>query len=229
MPKFTLISFKLCPYVQRSTITLEEKAIPYDIEYVDLANKPAWFLQLSPLGKVPVLRADDTVLFESAVINEYLDEITGPERLLPVDPLPRARDRAWIEFISVAMLDHWRFYTAQTEQDALAQRDLLRGKLQRLEAELGTDGSPLWHGEWFSLVDAAAAPMLQRIHWTDGMAPEHGSAVDLPRVTAWTEALLARSAVHRSTVPEIEDLFHAYVRAPRGASHEPGWLARITA
>ena len=72
-----LISFKTCPFVQRAVITLKHKNIDFDITYIDLAEPPDWFLELSPLQKVPVLKVDDEVLFESAVINEYLDEITG--------------------------------------------------------------------------------------------------------------------------------------------------------
>ncbi len=73
MVKPKLISFKICPYVQRSVITLKEKNVDFDIEYIDLANKPEWFLKISPLGRVPVLQVGEEVLFESAVINEYLD------------------------------------------------------------------------------------------------------------------------------------------------------------
>ena len=71
---YTLISFDICPFVQRSVITLEEKGVEYEIKYIELENKPDWFLAISPFGKVPVLQANDTVIFESAVINEYLDE-----------------------------------------------------------------------------------------------------------------------------------------------------------
>ena len=78
MSNSRLISSKTCPYVQRSVMTLREKGIAYDIDYVDLSNKPDWFVELSPLGKVPVLEVtrDDgskVVLSESVVINEYLD------------------------------------------------------------------------------------------------------------------------------------------------------------
>ena len=55
MPKLTLISHKLCPYVQRAVIALTEKAVPFERRDVDLANKPEWFLRVSPLGKTPVL------------------------------------------------------------------------------------------------------------------------------------------------------------------------------
>jgi glutathione S-transferase len=79
MPKFTLISFKLCPYVQRVAIALQEKHIAYDLVYIDLADKPDWFNAISPLGKVPLLKVEQggeaTVLFESSVILEYLEDL----------------------------------------------------------------------------------------------------------------------------------------------------------
>jgi glutathione S-transferase len=65
----TLISHALCPYVQRASIALGEKAVAFERVYVDLANKPAWFEALSPLGKTPVLKVGNTAIFESAVIS----------------------------------------------------------------------------------------------------------------------------------------------------------------
>ncbi len=69
-----LISHHLCPYVQRAAIALTEKGVVFDRIDIDLANKPDWFLAISPLGKTPVLRADDHAIFESSVILEYLEE-----------------------------------------------------------------------------------------------------------------------------------------------------------
>jgi glutathione S-transferase len=103
-----LISFKLCPFVQRAAIVLcpfvqraaivlHFKQIPFRLKHVDLADPPDWFRAISPFGKVPVLRVDGTtVVFESAVINEFLDEVT-PGRLLPEEPLERAVARGRIE------------------------------------------------------------------------------------------------------------------------------------
>ena len=82
MTKLRLISFPLCPYVQRAAIALAEKGVDFERIDIDLANKPDWFLKLSPLGKVPVLVVEqdgrEEVLFESAVIAEYLDETIAP-------------------------------------------------------------------------------------------------------------------------------------------------------
>src|SRR5712675_3040700 len=91
-----LISHKLCPYVQRAVIALTEKGVEFERIDIDLADKPDWFLKLSPLGKTPVLLVGDTAIFESAVILEYLEETQSPT-LHPADPLARAEHRAFIE------------------------------------------------------------------------------------------------------------------------------------
>ena len=96
MPKLQLVSHDLCPYVQRAAIALTEKGVAFERSYVDLAAKPDWFLRISPLGKVPLLKVGDEVIFKSAVILEYLEE-TQPRPLYPADPLTRARQRASID------------------------------------------------------------------------------------------------------------------------------------
>src|SRR6202142_1075029 len=96
-PPLKLISHKLCPYVQRAVIALTEKGVAFERIDIDLADKPDWFLAISPLGKTPVLRGGDAAIFESAVILEYLEE-TEPNQLHPADPLRRAEHRGWIEF-----------------------------------------------------------------------------------------------------------------------------------
>jgi glutathione S-transferase len=112
MPRFELISNHLCPYTQRAVIQLHEKGLDHDRIYIDLAAKPAWLLEVSPLGKVPVLRHGDAILFESQAICEYIEEIAPARPLLPTDPLARAGQRAWMEFASAATADVFGFYTA---------------------------------------------------------------------------------------------------------------------
>jgi glutathione S-transferase len=112
--KLKLISHKLCPYVQRAIIALTEKGVPVERIDIDLANKPAWFLALSPLGKTPVLQVGDTAIFESAVILEYLEE-TQPKPLHPADPLTRAEHRGWMEFGSALLSGIAGFYAAADE------------------------------------------------------------------------------------------------------------------
>ncbi|HEX2150724.1 MAG TPA: glutathione S-transferase family protein, partial [Stellaceae bacterium] len=79
MPKYMLVSFKTCPWVQRSAIILREKGTPFELRHIEPDNRPDWFLAISPHKKVPVLTVDDTIsLFESNAINEYLDETIEP-------------------------------------------------------------------------------------------------------------------------------------------------------
>ena len=123
-----LVSHVLCPYVQRAAIALSEKNVPFMRTDIDLANKPDWFKALSPLGKVPLLRVEGEVLFESAVIVEYLEDTQAPA-LHPRNALARARHRAWIEFGSTVLNDIWGFYTAADDAQLQARRELLRAKL----------------------------------------------------------------------------------------------------
>ena len=98
MEKLELVSSKLCPFVQRAVIVLNHKNANYKITYVDLENPPDWFNKISPLKKVPLLKIGESdVLFESAVICEYIDDVT-PSNIRPENALQLAYNRAWIEF-----------------------------------------------------------------------------------------------------------------------------------
>ncbi len=200
-----LISFKTCPFVQRAVITLKHKNIDFDITYIDLADPPDWFLEMSPLEKVPVLKVDDEILFESAVINEYLDEITGGE-LQPKDPLARAKNRAWIEFASNMLGNLYMMKMSKDEERYTKYRQALVNQLQRVEKHLG-DG-PWFNGEEFSLADTAFAPLFRH----DSVAGGKLSVIDpatMPKVSAWAERLLSLPEVRDSVVDEFEDLYFA--------------------
>src|SRR3954466_3048547 len=109
-----LISYKLCPYVQRAVIALTEKGVAFERIDIDLADKPDWFLKISPLGKTPVLVVGQYAIFESAVILEYLEETqSGPPP--PADPLARAEHPGWIEFGSAVLNDIEGVYAATDE------------------------------------------------------------------------------------------------------------------
>lgn len=219
MPSFQLISAYVCPFVQRSAITLNIKGVAYETRYVDLADKPAWFLELSPTGKVPVLIVTDKgreiVLFESAVINEYLDEITEGS-LLPDDPLIRARHRAMIELASACIGDSYRMGVAATEEDSRSAAATLRAKLERFETELV---GPLFCGSELSLVDTAAIPMLQRSAWTNEIRPTLDVFAGFPRVQAWLAAAEAIEAVRDSTVADIRERYRDFL-----AKREDSWV-----
>ncbi len=228
MANYTLISFDICPFVQRSVITLEEKGVQYEIKYIEIENKPDWFLSISPFGKVPVLQVDDTVIFESAVINEYLDETAPGRKLHPADPLQRAHNRAWIEFISSLLVDRNRMQHAKEESEARELAVVLNSKLERIEGQLGE--GPNFNGERFSLVDAAAAPLFQRLDWLLELAPDLGVFDGLPKVAAWSAALIDRESVKNSTVPDIHERYIGYLQGKRKAGDKTtSWLGSLAA
>ncbi len=189
--KLELISHHLCPYVQRAVIVLSEKRVRFERHYIDFANKPDWFLALSPLGKVPLLKTPHGVLFESAVIVEYLDETVGPP-LHPREPFQRARHRAWMEFGSALLNDIRLFYTALDAEGFEHQRQALRRRFEQLEAQLGA--GPYFSGADFSLVDAVFGPVFRYWEVFDEIG-DFGTFSGLPKVGAWRTALAARPSV----------------------------------
>ncbi len=227
MSQLKLISFNLCPFVQRSVITLEEKKVPYEIEYIDLSAKPDWFLKISPFGKVPVLKVDRTVVFESAVINEYLDETSGEYTIHPKDPLKKAYHRSWIEYSSSVVVDQFLLSMSQSKEEFHQKAESLGNKLLRLEEQL-LEG-PFFAGEQFSLVDAATAPALQRMEWMEKIYPQAELFKKIPKVKEWSEACLKRPSVIASTVSNIEDIFRQYLKGKGSPTRneQPVWLASL--
>jgi len=191
MPKLKLISHKLCPYVQRAVIALSEGGVPFERVDIDLANKPDWFVKISPLGKTPVLLVDETPIFESAAILEYLEE-TQPNPLHPRDPLQRAAHRGWIEFGSAVLNDIAGLYGAKDEATFDGKVTVLADKLARLEGRLAT--GPWFDGERFSLVDAVFGPVFRYFDVFDAIG-DFGILAGKPKVAAWRAALAARPSV----------------------------------
>ena len=158
-PRFKLISHALCPYVQRAVITLEEKHIPYQRIDIDLAKPPSWFDTLSPMGKVPALIVDEQhILFESAVICEYLDEISEGS-LHPIDPLTKAQHRSWIEFASQLLNNIAKLYTAQNEERFFEEKSIIEIRLNQLNNK--HSGKAFFEGSDFHLIDAVYATVFR--------------------------------------------------------------------
>jgi glutathione S-transferase len=200
-----LCSFKTCPWVQRAAIVLRAKQVPYDITYIGRDNRPAWFLAISPHSKVPVLQIDGKdALFESNAIAEYLEETAAP-RLHPEDPIARARNRAWTDYVTTFASAISDAAYSDSEEEFARKAAKIAGPFGKLDEALGTRGNngPYFNGPKFSLVDAAYAPFLQRYTFMDRLKPL-GIIEKFARLAAWHDALLAAQAVKASTVPDIE-------------------------
>ena len=214
-PALTLVSHDLCPYVQRAVIALHEKGVPFERVDIDLADKPDWFRAVSPLGKVPLLRVGDAVLFESAVILEYLEE-TQPLPLHPREPLARARHRGMIELASAILADIWGLETAPTREAAAIRIEALRQKFVRLEGDLGA--GPWFAGEPFTLVDAAFAPVFRYFDLFDRLL-DHGILAGLAKTADWRKALARRPSVRAAVVADYPE------RLARFVARQNGYLA----
>lgn len=218
-----LISHKLCPYVQRAVIALTEKGVPFERIDIDLANKPDWFLAISPLGKTPVLQVGDTAIFESAVILEYLEE-TQPKPLHPADPLTRAEHRAWIEFGSAVLSDIAGFYAAPDEATFKAKTSQLEQRFARLEARVAA--APWFDGENFSLVDAVFGPVFRYFDVFDEIA-DFGILVGKPKLACWRKSLAARPSVRAAVSLDYPALLRDFLK--RRNSWLSGLQARVAA
>ncbi|MEK9724863.1 MAG: glutathione S-transferase family protein [Rhodospirillaceae bacterium] len=207
---YHLVSSVTCPWVQRSVIAMRAKGVSFDVTYINLRDKPDWFLEISPHGKVPVLKVDGINLFESNAIAEYLDEVCEP-RLHPADPLKRARNRAWTDFLPTFVngpgLNDVTY--CKSKDDLPAALEAAHRRLTRLEnaiaSERGNDG-PYFNGPDLSLVDCAYAPFLQRFTIVDKVL-QTGLLDDFPLVRAWRDALLANEAVKGAVAPEFPEEF----------------------
>jgi glutathione S-transferase len=193
-----LYDFKSSPNCQRVKIVLAEKNLPYEIVPVDLRaqeQKTPEYLKLNPYGKVPVLTDDGTVLYESCIINEYLDEKYPSPPLMPKDPAKKAKGRILIDY-GMAHFDSpyqkLRMELMKEQKDQNPQIiDTAKGDLKRLlkrfEDELADQDYLI--GD-FSLVDADLLPRFTRLEGF-GVLPDPA----LPRLTKYLERVKARSSV----------------------------------
>lgn len=208
MTAYRLVSFKACPWVQRAAIVLREKGVDFEFVHIETGARPDWFKPISPHGKVPVLQIDEGIaLFESNAIAEFLDETIAP-RLAPEDPVARAINRAWTDYIPSFSAAIGAF-TGAVSEDALAKgREALGPIFARIEealAKQSADG-PFFNGAAYALVDAGYAPFLQRYLIAAELA---GDTLirDYSRLARWADALVARETTHTFPPEEFRALY----------------------
>ncbi len=212
MTKYLLVSFKTCPWVQRAAIVLREKNTPFEFRHIDKDNRPDWFLAISPHKKVPVLSVDDKVsLFESNAIAEYLDETISP-RLHPEDPVQRAINRAWTDYVPTFAGAVTATGYAESEAEYAKAAARIPGAFERLEQALHKQNAgPFFNGAKYSLVDASYAPFLQRYFFLDRVRPL-GVIEKFPRLKAWAEMLMKRPSTHSFPEGEFEAMYRSNLK-----------------
>jgi len=208
-----LISFKLCPFVQSSVITLLHQDIEHKVTFIDINDPPQWFDEVSPTGQVPILRVNnDNVIFESAVINEFLNDI-GSCGMMPDDPLQRALHRAWIQFCGSILGDMFNLLGAGDEE---AYEDIEYDILEKLEKLEGIKSdSACFAGNNLSLIDTSYAGLFMRL---DLLKPARDilDASRYPKLAAWSQHLLGLESVKNSVVPEFPQMYIGMVKMREG-------------
>ena len=204
-----IVSFKICPFVQRVIAALEMKGVSYEVEYISLMDKPDWFLEASPHGQVPILIEPGGVLFESGPISEYVDEAYGDFQLHPRDPFQRAQHRAWIELAAKNYLVQCRTQRSTDEADLEKHRAILSPAFAKIQAALGE--GPYFAGKELSLVDTAWFVLMHRSHLIE-QCTGFDFLSEFPNVKRWQQALLEVEPLRRSA-PEgfVEEFANFYL------------------
>ncbi len=199
-----IVSFKICPFVQRVTALLEAKNIPYEIDFISLSDKPQWFLDISPSGQVPVLITDGgKALFESDAIVEYIEE-AFPALQPNITLEEKATNRAWSYLASKNYLVQC---SAQRSPNAevLAERSKkLDQAFDKIEGQLG--GTAYFGGETVGMVDVAWLPLLHRANIIERKSC-HDFIGDRPKLKKWQKQLLETKLAEQSVSCDFEDRF----------------------
>lgn len=202
-----IVSFKICPFVQRVTALLEAKCKSYDIEYINLNNKPEWFLGISPNAQVPILITDNNeVLFESDAIVEYIEEVV-PDPLYDVSPTTKAQERAWSYLASKHYLVQCSAQRSGSKEILIERSEKLRKAFGKLEQRL--TGSKFFNGDTIGMVDIAWLPLLHR-----ATIIEFNSGYDFigpfKKVKGLQENILSSGLCEKSVSTDFEERFGAF-------------------
>jgi len=154
-------------FAQRTRVVLLEKGIDFEPIEIDFQNKPEDFQQISRYGKVPALKHGDVEIYESAIINEYLEEVFPEPPLLPQDPGDKAIARIWIDYANTRLVPAFNKFLRgkSVEEQEQGRREFLESLLYIEEEGLGklSGNGPFWLGEKLSLVDISFYPWFERL------------------------------------------------------------------
>lgn len=230
MPDLELITSIICPFAQRSRIALAEKGLSFkstEIKFLgDRFEKPDWFRALTPYRTVPVLKYGEDVIYDSDVVNQYIEDVFPEPPLMPSSPAGRAAARLWLTHSNSKFLrGYYGVIMSQTEERVDRYREQFHETLRFMEREgigkLGADG-PFWMGAQMTLVDISYFPFFERFGMLDHYRGFH-LPDDCSRLQKWYDAMRARPSV-ASTI-ESDD-FHIDVYTHYAKGTQVGVTAR---
>ena len=217
MESIKIYSSARCPYAQRTRMLMIEKEIPFELTEVDLRNKPDWFLAVSPYGKVPVIVDDGQTIYESAIINEYLDEKYISIPMMPEEPVERAKARIWMDYCTNKYLTLSRKLLVDHGNEELQRENKKKMKesliyIEKECFEKNANG-PFWLGNNISLVDLHYAPFFERFG-----AFKELFGVEWPeeciKISDWWSAIQKRDSYKMTVLPTEEhvDLYRSIMQ-----------------
>ena len=156
-----LYSGTACPFSHRCRIVLFEKGMDFEIKDVDLHEKPEEIAVMNPYNQVPILVERDLTLYESNIINEYIDERFPHPQLMPADPVMRARTRLFLFNIERDLFNHIPDVVNGSPKAAEKARATIRDNLTQIAPIFAKQKYML--GEEYSMLDVAVAPLLWRL------------------------------------------------------------------
>ncbi|MEH1997855.1 MAG: glutathione S-transferase family protein [Nostoc sp.] len=198
MSSVQLYFAKASTFSQRTRVVLLEKGIDFSATEIDLQNKPDGYTQISHYGKVPAIKHGDIEIYESAIINEYLDEVFPEPALLPRDPGAKAIARIWIDYANTRFVPAFNKFLRgkDAQEQGQGQREFLESLLYIEQEGLGklSGDGPYWLGDQLSLVDISFYPWFERLplleHFRNFTLP-----TETPRLQKWWNTVRDRESI----------------------------------
>ncbi|PSN45355.1 hypothetical protein C0J52_06540 [Blattella germanica] len=158
--KLRLYNMRFCPYGHRVRLVLEAKKIPYDIVYINIRDKPEWYFQINPAGKVPSIETEyGDCVYESLILAEYLDEKYPGKFLNSTDPMQKAKDKMLVEAFSKVIQEMYKMYL---NADIEVFEKILN-ELGGFETEITSRGKVFFGGDSPRMLDYMIWPWIERI------------------------------------------------------------------
>lgn len=195
--KIRVFSMRFCPFAQRVVLVLNAKGIPYDVVYINLDNKPDWYKSINPLGTVPALEIEPgTIIYDSNIVNGYLEEQYPSVRLTSDEPLRKAQDKLIVEHFAPIIP---AFYAGALNPDNLSQDaiDKYNVALEYIQNVLVTRGTKFLFGDQAGLVDYSIWPWFERLEALPLLGVDK-LVIDKSKydvLTSWIEAMKITPAV----------------------------------
>lgn len=199
-----VISFTICPFVQRITAMLEAKNLPYEVEYISLGDKPQWFLDISPNAQVPVMVTENgTALFESDAIAEYLED-AYPALQEGISAEQKALNRAWSYLGTKNYLPQCGAQSSKDIQTLKERTEKLATAFAKVENVLGE--YRFFNSDTLSMVDLAWLPLLHRAQIIREKSG-YDFLAGYPKVQAWQVALLETGLAEKTVSADFFEKF----------------------